>query len=299
MNLEKIIVKENEELLRIDKYLTKWLSFSREIINKMIKEGYILVNEKMIKPNYIVKINDEISFEEYVEESSTFEAKNIPLEIVYEDEDIIIVNKQSGLTVHPGSGNRDNTLVNALIYYNKNLSDIGGLDRPGVVHRIDKDTSGLIILAKNNKTHEILADYFKNKTIKRTYVALVKGVIENSSGTIDAPIGRDEKNRLKMTVTDKNAKEAITHFKVIKRFKKYTLLSLSLDTGRTHQIRVHMKYINHPIFNDPLYTNDICTEFGQFLHSSEMEFIHPISKEKMTFSCPLPVEFEEFIKTLD
>ena len=299
MNLEKIIVRENEELIRIDKYLTKRLSFSREIINKMIKDGSILVNDKKIKPNYIVKINDEISVEDYIEESSTFEAKNIPLNIVYEDEDIIVVNKQSGLTVHPGSGNKDNTLVNALIYYNKNLSDIGGLDRPGVVHRIDKDTSGLIILAKNNKTHEILADYFKNKTIKRTYIALVKGIIENSSGTIDAPVGRDEKNRLKMTVTDKNAKEAVTHFKVIKRFKKYTLLSLVLDTGRTHQIRVHMKYINHPVFNDPLYTNDNCTEFGQFLHSSEMEFIHPASKEKIKFSCPLPDEFENFLKNLE
>lgn len=299
MNLEKIIVKENEELIRIDKYLTKCLSFSREIIIKMIKDGSVLVNEKKIKPNYIVKINDEINVADYIEEASSFEAKNIPLEIVYEDKDIIIVNKQSGLTVHPGSGNKDNTLVNALLYYNKNLSDIGGLDRPGVVHRIDKDTSGLIILAKNNKTHEILADYFKNKTIKRTYIALVKGIIENSSGTIDAPVGRDEKNRLKMTVTDKNAKEAVTHFKVIKRFKKYTLLSLVLDTGRTHQIRVHMKYINHPVFNDPLYTNDSCTEFGQFLHSSEMEFIHPTSKEKMKFSCPLPDEFEDFLKSLE
>ena len=297
--MKKIIVKENDELIRIDKYLTNELNYSREIISKMIKDGSILVNNKQVKPNYIVKLNDEISIGEYIEETSTYNPKDIPLEIVYEDEDIIIVNKQSGLTVHPGSGNKDNTLVNALLYYNKNLSTIGGLDRPGVVHRIDKDTSGLIILAKNNKTHEILADYFKNKTIKRTYIALVKGVIENSSGTIDAPIGRDENNRLKMTVTDKNAKNAITHFKVIKRFKKYTLLSLVLETGRTHQIRVHMKYINHPVFNDPLYTNDNCTEFGQFLHSSEMEFVHPITKESLKFSCELPKEFEEFIKNLD
>lgn len=297
--MKKIIVKENDELVRVDKYLSLELEYSREIISKMIKEGSILVNNKQIKPNYIVKINDEISIGEYIEETSTYNPKDIPLDIVYEDEDIIIINKQSGLTVHPGSGNKDNTLVNALLYYNKNLSSIGGLDRPGVVHRIDKDTSGLIILAKNNKTHEVLADYFKNKTIKRTYIALVKGVIENSSGTIDAPIGRDENNRLKMTVTDKNSKNAVTHFKVLKRFKKYTLLSLVLETGRTHQIRVHMKYINHPVFNDPLYTNDICTEFGQFLHSSEMEFVHPTTQENLKFSCDLPKEFEEFINTLD
>ena len=299
MKLEVLIVKENDELTRIDKYLSSRISFSREVIIKMIKLGKILVNKKEIKPNYIVKINDEISLGEYIQEESTFKHQNIPLDIVYEDEDIIVINKQSGLTVHPGSGNKDNTLVNALLYYNKNLSDIGGLERPGIVHRIDKDTSGLILLAKNNKTHEILSDYFKNKTIKRTYIALVKGIIENSSGTIDAPIGRDENNRLKMTVTDKNAKEAVTNFKVIKRFKKYTLLSLNLETGRTHQIRVHMKYINHPVFNDPLYTNDKCTEFGQFLHSSEMEFIHPNTNEKMKFLAPLPVEFKEYIKSLE
>ena len=297
--MKQVVVSEFDKLVRIDKYLTNHLDYSREIISKLIKEGKVLVNEKSVKPNYIIKLNDVIDISEYVEETSDFSMSNIPLDIVYEDDSIIIVNKQSGLTVHPGSGNKDNTLVNALLYYNKNLSNIGGLDRPGVVHRIDKDTSGLIILAKNNKVHEILAEYFKNKTIKRTYIALVKGVIENSSGTIDAPIGRDEINRLRMTVTDKNAKNAVTHFKVIKRFKKYTLLSLNLETGRTHQIRVHMKFINHPVYNDPIYTNDNCSSFGQFLHSSEMEFIHPITKETMHFTCPLPEEFEEFIKNLE
>ncbi len=297
--MKEIKVTENDQLIRIDKYLTFKLDNSREIISKMIKKGDILVNGKKVKQNYIIKTNDVITIEDYIEEPSNFEAQNIPLDIVYEDEDIIVVNKQSGLTVHPGSGNKDHTLVNALIYYNKNLSDIGGLDRPGVVHRIDKDTSGLIILAKNNKAHEILTDYFKNKTIKRTYIALVKGVIESSTGTIDAPIGRDEKNRLKMAVTNKNSKNAITHFKVLKRFKKYTLLSLVLETGRTHQIRVHMKYINHPVVNDPLYTNDKCTEFGQFLHSSEMELDHPITKKHLKFSCPLPEEFEDFLKSLE
>lgn len=297
--MKQVVVNECDNLERIDKYLTNHLDYSREIISKLIKDNKVTVNEKFVKPNYIVKIGDVINIEEYVEEKSSFSETNIPIDIVYEDDNIIVINKPSGLTVHPGSGNKNNTLVNALLYYNKNLSDIGGLERPGVVHRIDKDTSGLIILAKNNKVHEILSDYFKNKTIKRTYIALVKGVIENSSGTIDAPIGRDSLNRLKMTVTDKNSKKAITHFKVLKRFKKYTLLSLQLETGRTHQIRVHMKFINHPVFNDPVYTSDSCTLFGQFLHSSEMEFIHPTTKELMHFSCPLPKEFEDFIKNLD
>ncbi len=297
--MKQVVVNECDNLERIDKYLTNHLDYSREIISKLIKDNKVTVNEKFVKPNYIVKISDIINIEEYVEEESSFSETNIPIDIVYEDDSIIVINKPSGLTVHPGSGNKNNTLVNALLYYNKNLSDIGGLERPGVVHRIDKDTSGLIILAKNNKVHEILADYFKNKSIKRTYIALVKGVIENSSGTIDAPIGRDSLNRLKMTVTDKNSKNAITHFKVLKRFKKYTLLSLKLETGRTHQIRVHMKFINHPVFNDPVYTGDSCTNFGQFLHSSEMEFTHPITKELMHFDCPLPQEFEDFIKNLD
>lgn len=297
--MKKIVVNDDKYDIRVDKYLTNFTDYSREILLKMIKNGNILINKRIVKPNYKVKINDEIIIEEYVEEPFEYKEKNIPLNIVYEDDDIIIINKQSGLTVHPGSGNKENTLVNALLYYNKNLSDLGGLERPGVVHRIDKDTSGLIILAKNNKSHEILAADFKNKKIKRTYIALVKGIIENSSGTIDAPVGRDPQNRLRMTVTANNSKHAVTHFKVLKRFQKYTLLSLALDTGRTHQIRVHMKYINHPVYNDPVYTNDNCTSFGQFLHSSEMNFLHPTTKKNMHFSCDLPQEFEEFLKTLD
>lgn len=297
--MEKLVVNEIVEKTRLDKYLTNHLNYSREKIIKMIKEGTILVNDLQVKQNYLIKNNDEITILDLVNDESKFIAKDIPLDIVYEDDDIIVVNKQSGLTVHPGSGNKENTLVNALLYYNKNLSTIGGLERPGVVHRIDKDTSGLIILAKNDTAHNILANYFKEKSIKRTYIALVKGIIDNTSGTIDAPIGRDEKNRLKMTVTAKNSKPAITHFKVLKRYKKYTLLSLVLETGRTHQIRVHMKYINHPVFNDPLYTNDETTNFGQFLHSYKMELLHPITKEKLEFVSELPQEFADFIKNLD
>lgn len=296
--MKKIVVNDNN-FERIDKYLAKKVDLSREKIQDLVKSGLILVNNETVKANYIVKENDEITIYEEEKRNSPFEGTDIPVDIVYEDDDIIVVNKQSGLTVHPGSGNTSNTLVNALIHYNKKLSKIGGLERPGVVHRIDKDTSGLIILAKNDKTHRILADYFKNKTIKRTYIALVKGIINEASGTIDAPIGRDEKNRLRMSVTDKNSKRAVTHFKVLKRYKRYTLLELELETGRTHQIRVHMKYINHPVYNDPLYTNDSTTEFGQFLHSAKMELIHPITKKLLKFEAPLPREFQEFLHELE
>lgn len=296
--MEQIVVKESNNE-RLDKYLVNKTSFSRQLIIKYIKNGDILVNDKLCKQGYIVKNDDIITICDVNEEVSDLKEKNIALDIVYEDEYLIVINKQSGLTVHPGAGNTTDTLVNALLYYGKNLSDIGGLERPGVVHRIDKDTSGLIVLAKDNKTHELLAKAFKNKDIHREYIALVKGLIEPNSGVIDAPIGRNPKNRLKMMVTDKNAKKAVTHFKVLKRYNKYTLLNLVLETGRTHQIRVHLNYINHPVYNDPLYTNDEVTSFGQFLHSSKMEFVHPITKEHLSFSCDLPKEFQNFIDGLE
>ena len=292
----KVVTEEDS---RIDKYLALQTDYSRQLIIKMIKDGKILLNGKSAKASQIIQKNDLIIIEDNIKEESNLEETNIPLDIIYEDNYLIIVNKQSGLTVHPGAGNHNHTLVNALLYYGKNLSDIGGLERPGVVHRIDKDTSGLIMLAKDNKTHELLANDFKNKKIHREYIALAKGVIASNTGTIDAPIGRDKNNRLKMTVTEKNAKSAVTHFKVLKRYSKYTLLSLILDTGRTHQIRVHLNYIKHPIYNDPLYTNDPTTDFGQFLHSAKMDFVHPITKEKMHFECPLPQEFQSFIDELD
>ena len=295
--MQKINVEEND--IRLDKYIKERVDLSRESIIKLIKEENILVNNAPSKPSYLVKIGDEIVINDVEKKESEYVPKDIPLDIVYEDDYIIIVNKQSGLTVHPGAGNNDNTLVNALLYYGKNLSSIGGLERPGVVHRIDKDTSGLIILAKDNKTHEILSEYFKEKKIRREYIALVKGVITSNSGTIDAPIGRNPNNRLKMCVTDVNSKRAVTNFKVLKRYDKYTLLSLVLETGRTHQIRVHMDYINHPVYNDPVYTNDKTTEFGQFLHSYKMDFIHPITKEEMHFTAPLPLEFQSFIDELE
>lgn len=294
-----MIVKVVENNIRIDKYLSNNTDLSRTLISKMIDNGYILVNDKPTKNNYKVKENDIIKIDESFKEETNIEPEEMKLNIVYEDNDIIIVNKPSGMVVHPGNGNYSGTLVNGLMYYTNSLSDINGEVRPGIVHRIDKDTSGLIIIAKNNKTHEILSDYFKNKTITRTYIALVKGEINTNSGTIDAPIGRSDKDRKKMSVTSKNSKNAITHFTVLKRYKGYTLIKCKLDTGRTHQIRVHMNYIGHPVYNDPVYTNDKCSDFGQFLHSYSMEFIHPITKEKMYFECPLPEYFTEFLKCLE
>lgn len=210
----------------------------------------------------------------------------------------MIINKPSGMVVHPGNGNHEHTLVNALLGYTNNLSTNNDDIRPGIVHRIDKDTSGLMVVAKNNKCHELLAEAFKNKTINRYYTALVIGELDTESGIIDAPIGRDPNERKRYTVTKQNSKKAITHFNVIKRYKGYTLLNLKLDTGRTHQIRVHMKYIGYPIYNDPVYTNAKCSDFGQFLHSREIDFNHPITNKHLHFTAPLPKEFQDFINNL-
>ena len=285
---------------RIDKYLSSNTDYSREYISKMIKDGFVTVNGEKVKPSYKLEENDEIFLDDsYKEEKEDIKAEDIKFEILYEDEYLMVINKPSGLVVHPGNGNKDHTLVNALMYHNKELSDLGGEERPGIVHRIDKDTSGIMLVAKTNKAHELLSDDFKHKRVKRTYIALIKGVFPHQSATIDAPIGRDKNNRLKMCVTADNSKNAVTHLKVIKRYKNYTLVSLVLDTGRTHQIRVHMSYIGYPIYNDPVYTNLDATEFGQFLHSSEVDFVHPITKEHLHFDAPLPDEFQSFIDSLD
>lgn len=293
------IVVEAEENLRIDKYLASKTEFSRSLIDKMLLDGAILLNGKSVKSSTKVSLDDVIDFQDDYVKEADIEQTEMALDIVYEDDDIIVINKPSGLVVHPGSGNRDNTLVNGLMYYTTNLSDMNGEERPGIVHRIDKDTSGLLLVAKTNKAHEILADNFKNKEIKREYIALLKGVFPHNSATIDAPIGRDKNDRKKMTVTSENSKNAVTHLKVLKRYKKYTLVSLILDTGRTHQIRVHMKYIGYPVYNDPVYTNDKTTSFGQFLHSYKMDFKHPLTKADMHFECPLPEEFQNFIDLLE
>ena len=286
--------------IRIDKYLSDNTEYSREFIQKLIDNDLILVNDKKFKHSYKVEIDDKIivNNEDFKEDWEIVPTK-MDLNIVYEDNDIIVIDKPSGLVVHPGSGNYTNTLVNGLMDYTKNLSNINGDIRPGIVHRIDKDTSGLLLIAKSNKAHEILADDFKEKRIKREYIALLNGVFKQGSATIDAPIGRDKKYRERMTVTAENSKNAVTHMKVLKRYNKYTLVSCILETGRTHQIRVHMAYIGYPVHNDPVYAKGEATSFGQFLHSYKMKFIHPLTKKEMEFIAPLPEEFEEFLKTID
>ena len=282
---------------RIDKYLAEELGISRSTVKKMIDEGFVLVNGKKVKASLILSEADELFVKDGFIKEASFEAEDIPINIVYEDDDLLVINKKSGMVVHPGNGNTSGTLVNALMHYTKNLSNKEAF-RPGIVHRIDKDTSGLMLVAKNDKAHDILAEGFKNKTIKREYIALVCGVIGEDSGVIDAPIGRDAKDRKKMCVTSENSKKAVTHFKVLKRYEHYTLLRLILDTGRTHQIRVHMKYIGHPVYNDPVY-GKAYNDFGQFLHSASIDFEQPTTREHLHFECDVPKEFQDFLDTLN
>ena len=295
----EVVVKELESPIRIDKYLGQVTEYSRNKIEEMLDKKLILANGKNVKPSFKVENGMSIILPDEYETQTDLMGEDIPLDIVYEDKDIIVVNKPSGMVVHPGNGNNEHTLVNALINHTNSLSSQNGNFRPGIVHRIDKDTSGILLVAKNDKTHEILANGFKNKTIKRVYVALLKGEFPNTNATIDAPIGRDKQDRKKMCVTKENAKDAITHLRVIKRFEGYTLVELRLETGRTHQIRVHMKYIGYPVFNDPVYTGGKTTEFGQFLHAKSLEFNHPTTGEHMYFESDLPSEFIEFLNTLN
>lgn len=292
-----MIVEVND--IRIDKYVTEHTNYSRNLVLNLLKSGNILVNDKIVKPSYKVHSKDIITIKDVKSPTDEIIPWNYPLDIVYEDDDIIIVNKPSGMVVHPGAGNKDHTLVNALKYHTDKLSNINGIERLGIVHRIDKDTSGLIIVAKTNKAHEILGEYFKNHSIKREYIALLCGVLPHDTATIDAPIGRDEKNRLRMTVTPNNSKRAVTHLQVLKRYKDYTLVKARLETGRTHQIRVHTKYIGYPVYNDPVYASKSEGDFGQFLHSYSMEFIHPLTKEKMYFKREVPKYFKDFLDKLE
>lgn len=286
----------DEEDVRIDKYLASKTDFSRETITKMIAEEYILVNGKSIKASYKVKDNDVILIKDGFVKEMKLEATKMEIDIVYEDEYLMVINKDSGVVVHPGAGNSNDTLVNGLLYYNKTLSK-GEEFRPGIVHRLDKDTSGLMIVAKNDKAHELLADDFKNKRIHREYIALLDGVFPQEKAIIDAPIGRSKQYFDKMEVC-KDGKKAITNLEVIKKYKDYTLVKLVLETGRTHQIRVHLAYIGYPVHNDPVYSNKACTDFGQFLHSAYLKFKHPITGEVLEFNSKLPEEFQTFIDNL-
>ena len=281
---------------RIDSYLAKELNISRSKVQKLIKQGLVIVNEKVISSNYIVKVGDFISVDDDLDYDISLEPEDIEIDVVYEDCDLLVINKASGMVVHPAPGHYSHTLVNALLY--RFQISGGEKNRPGIVHRLDKDTSGLMMVAKNEKTHDKLSRMIANKEVERHYLAIVDGVIKHDTGTIDAPIGRDANNRQKMAVTDVHGKEAVTHFRVLETFSNHTLVECILETGRTHQIRVHMAYIGHPVSNDPLYGRGKSTEFGQMLHSKSIKFKHPTTGKELFFEVDPPKEFLEKIEKL-
>ena len=292
------IVVTEDSLERIDKYLTTKTELSRNRIQELIDSNNILVNDKETKANYKVKINDLISIMIPEEEAYDLEPVNLNLEIVYEDSDVCVVNKPQGLIVHPTLTTKEVTLVNGLMYQIKDLSGINGVNRPGIVHRIDKDTSGLLMVAKNDMAHQSLVTQLMNKTTNRLYVALVYGNIENNLGRMNAPIGRDKLDRKKMAVVE-DGKQAVTNFRVLERFDGYTLVECKLETGRTHQIRVHMKYIGHPLVGDPLYgPKHVIGDSGQFLHAKLIGFNHPRTGEYLEFEVDMPDNFKEILERL-
>lgn len=300
MEAKKYTVEKEFELTRLDKFLNEVEEdLSRSRIQSLIEEENILVNGKKTKANYKIKCGDIIELLEVEDESLEVEPENIPLDIVYEDSDVIVINKPKGMVVHPAAGALKHTMVNALLYHCTDLSGINGVLRPGIVHRIDKDTTGLIIVAKNDKAHRSLGEQLQTKTVSRKYYALVHGVIEHEFGTIDAPIGRDPKDRQKMCVTSTNSKDARTHFQVVERFKDYTLVECKLETGRTHQIRVHMQFIKHPVVGDEKYAYRKTMKVGgQLLHAHEIEFVHPTTNETVVLNAPLPEVFSDVLKML-
>lgn len=295
MNVINVIYNDG---IRIDKYLLDKLDISRNKIQKLINDNNILVNGKSVKTSYIVRVDDLIECDFLYKEKIDILPEDIPLDIVYEDDDLLVVNKPSGMVVHPAVGNYSHTLVNALMYHCNNLSQVNGVIRPGIIHRIDADTSGLLLVAKNDMAHVDLAKQISEKSVKREYIALVDGVIKEDTATIDAPIGRDVKNRKKMCVTADNSKDAITNIKVIERYKNSTLITCSLLTGRTHQIRVHMNYIGHSVINDPVYGSKKLVDslFGQMLHARKIGFVHPRTHEYMEFTCEPPEKFLDILE---
>ena len=299
--MEHFVVTYKEANNRLDKALSLFKSdLSRSYIAKLIEEGKVLVNDKQEKASYKVKENDDILLMDIEDKKSDIKEEDIPLDVVYEDDDIMIINKVQGMVVHPANGHYSGTLVNALMYQADSLSSINGVVRPGIVHRIDKDTSGLICIAKNDNSHHSLADQLKDHTMSREYIALVRGVIKENSGTIDMPIGRDKKDRQKMGI-DKEGKPATTHFQVLERFNDHTLVKCQLVSGRTHQIRVHMSAIGHPVEGDPLYAGrnyDKLYKNGQLLTAYKLKLIHPCSKKEMVFEIDLPDYFKEVLDKL-
>ncbi|MCR5307425.1 MAG: RluA family pseudouridine synthase [bacterium] len=292
------IVVSDLENERLDKYLTTKTDLSRTRIQELIESKNITVNENPTKANYKVKLNDLIIILVPEDEAYDIEPVNMNLDIVYEDSDVLVVNKPQGLIVHPTLSTKEKTLVNGLMYQVKDLSGINGVNRPGIVHRIDKDTSGLLMVAKNDYSHNSLVEQLKNKTTKRLYVALVYGVINENKGRINAPIGRDKTDRKKMAVVE-DGKEAVTNFTVLERFDGYTLIECKLETGRTHQIRVHMKYIGHPLVGDPLYgPKKVIGNTGQFLHAKLIGFNHPRTNEYLEFTTDIPDNFKDILEKL-
>ena len=297
----KYIVTFKENGQRLDKAVAMLNSeLSRSFITKLIDEGKITINGKVEKPSFKVKENDEIYIEEIVDVKSDIKEEDIPLDVVYEDDDILVINKPQGMVVHPANGHYSGTLVNALMFMEDSLSSINGVVRPGIVHRIDKDTSGLLCVAKNDNAHHFLAEQLKDHTMAREYVALVRGIIKENSGTIEMPIGRDKKDRQKMAVV-KEGKPAVTHFQVLERFRDHTLVKCQLVSGRTHQIRVHMSAIGHPLEGDPLYAGknyDKIYKNGQLLTAYKLKLIHPTSKKEMVFEIDLPDYFVNVLNSL-
>ena len=300
--MEELVVKDNEQNKRLDMYIAEEKKeLSRTTIKRLLENGDILVNEKIQKASYKPETGDriQINMPEVVE--TKLVAQDIPVPVIYEDKDIIVVNKPKGMVVHPANGNPDGTLVNAILAMCKDsLSGIGGEIRPGIVHRLDKDTSGLLIIAKNDLAHMNMSKQIQDRRVIKKYIALVRGTVPENEATIDMPIARSQKDRKKMAV-DKNGKEAVTHFKVLARYDKYTLLEVKIDTGRTHQIRVHMSYIGHPVIGDEVYSNGK-NEFGvkgQMLHAKYLEFKHPITGKDIKLEAPLPEYFEEVLKQLE
>ena len=298
--MKKYIVNESGK--RLDAYISSQdEEITRTSAQRLIEQGNILVNGNKQKVSYKVSNGDIITIEDVKPQEIELKAQEIPIEIIYEDSDIIVVNKPKGMVVHPANGNPDGTLVNAIMAICKDsLSGIGGEIRPGIVHRLDKDTSGLLIVAKNDKAHVNMSEQIKNHEVKKTYMALVRGCVKENEATIDMPIGRSNSDRKKMAV-NKNGKNAVTHIKVLKRYDKYTLLEINIETGRTHQIRVHLSHIGFPVIGDYIYSNGK-NEFGvvgQCLHAKELEFKHPISGNDMKLQAPLPKYFEDILKNLD
>lgn len=300
MEAKKYRVIKEEEFTRIDKFLNeKEKDLSRSRIQQLISDNHVFVNGKVVKANYKVKELDDIVIEAVADQELEAKPEEMDLDIVYEDSDVIVLNKPKGIVVHPAPGALSNTLVNGLLFHCKDLSGINGVLRPGIVHRIDKDTTGLLIVAKNDKAHLSLSEQLQSKSVSRKYYALVHGVIEHEFGTIDAPIGRDVNDRQKMAVTSTNSKDAMTHFQVIERFRDYTLVECRLETGRTHQIRVHMQYIKHPVVGDEKYSFKKTMKVnGQLLHAHELRFIHPSTEEEIVVNAPLPQIFEDVLNEL-